>query len=177
MWIATYIGQNNNATIGNFFFKKDFANEIPDSMYNAVNLHRENNVAVFDLNWRLSGKPQLSGQEVVNVNAHSVQFDHPPGNFPLTVSTTEEALNWLAQHGTNTTSIIGRVTIPFTAGDLLGDILTVPHGLGTTDIIASIYDENGNKVIASYKVVDRSTLTIDFSGFSVTGIWKIFLMG
>lgn len=66
----------------------------------------------------------------------------------------------------------------FTDGDLSESVLTVNHNLEFSYPLVSVYDDSGEFIDPDYvKYTDTTTVEIDLSSFSVSGIWHVTLAG
>ena len=70
----------------------------------------------------------------------------------------------------NTRVLPTRYTESFTDADLVANVLTVTHGLGTAYPAVSVYDNNNELARVSVVSTSTTTFTIDFFG-TITGTW------
>lgn len=79
-----------------------------------------------------------------------------------------------ASGGSVTWQPAGTASTSYSADWLPGDgpTKTVTHGLGTTDVLVSIRDENGEQILLAVDVLDNSTVSIT-SSEAPSGTWRV----
>lgn len=76
-------------------------------------------------------------------------------------------------------SNVTKVTASFTNANLVANVYSFNHNLGTTDIFVAVYD-NGNNLVypTNISTVNSNTVDIDLTGFTpISGTWRVVAIG
>ena len=88
----------------------------------------------------------------------------------------ESTDRWVAGLSTALYQLALKVTRNIVAADVVSNLVTWTHNLGTTAVMVQIRDANGVSIGVDSTITNSNTVTIDFTGLTVTGTWTAVIV-